>query len=114
MPSSRSAASRSWPPADGPDAGQSRLTVELDEEEDVIALVPVRPRRVVDRIVSRADQIASFPESGRMVADFRSPRIREVVEKPYRIVYEMRPEEDRLEVVALFHGARLPPWLRDD
>jgi toxin ParE1/3/4 len=75
---------------------------------------PEAATRAVDRILSRGDQIAAFPESGREVEDFASPSIREVMEGPYRIVYEIRRDEDRIDVLAVFHGRRLPPWLRDE
>ena len=70
--------------------------------------------QIVERILSRGEQMAAFPESGREVGDFSSPSIREVVEGPYRIVYEINRDEDRIEVLAVFHGRRLPPWLRDE
>jgi len=42
-----------------------------------------------------------------MVAEYGDPRIREVIEGPYRVIY--RTESDGLVVLAVVHGARLLP-----
>ena len=68
---------------------------------------PVYARRMVDKITQRSRQIGAFPQSGRMVPEYQDIEIREVVEPPYRIVY--RVTADRVDVLAVFHGARLLP-----
>ena len=68
---------------------------------------PVYARRMVDKITRRSRQIGTFPQSGRMVPEYQDIEIREVVEPPYRIVY--RVTADRVDVLAVFHGARLLP-----
>jgi toxin ParE1/3/4 len=60
--------------------------------------------RMVDRITERSNQIARCPESGRIVPEFGSPEIRELIEEPYRVMY--RIGDDRIEVIAVLHGAR--------
>lgn len=66
--------------------------------------------RTVDRILNRGDQLASFPQSGRVVARYERPGIRELVEAPFRIVY--RIQRDDVEIIDVFHSAQLPPWER--
>ena len=68
---------------------------------------PVYAQRMVDKITRRSRQIGAFPQSGRMVPEYRDVDIREVVEPPYRIVY--RVTADQVDVLAVFHGARLLP-----
>ena len=68
---------------------------------------PFYARRMVDKITRRSRQIGAFPQSGRMVPEYQDIDVREVVEPPYRIVY--RVTADRLDVLAVFHGARLLP-----
>lgn len=65
-------------------------------------------QRVVDRLTSRTQQIGSFPLSGRVVAEFDSPQIREVLEGPYRIIYHIRPTQ--IDVIVVIHGSQKPPW----
>ena len=42
--------------------------------------------RMVDRLTKHSEQVAEFPRSGRMVPEFQSEDIREVIERPYRII----------------------------
>jgi toxin ParE1/3/4 len=63
--------------------------------------------RMVDRITARTRQIGSFPLSGQSVSEYRDPAIREVIEGPYRVIYEVSGNDIR--VLAVIHGARLLP-----
>lgn len=71
---------------------------------------PVYARDVVDHLTSRSQQIGQFPRSGRMVPEYEAEDIREVIEGAYRIIYRIKPE--RVDVLALIHGARQLPWKR--
>ena len=62
--------------------------------------------RMIDRLTRRSIQIAEFPFSGRMVPEYESNEVREVLEWPYRIIYLIKSEESRVEVIAVIHGAR--------
>ena len=62
---------------------------------------------VVDRLTRRSQQIDEFPLSGREVAEFGVPQIRQVLERPFRIIYYIRP--DQIDVIAVIHGARQIP-----
>lgn len=64
---------------------------------------------VVRRIVAGVDRLASFPESGRVVPERGDPKIREVIVKPYRIVYRRQSAE--IEIVTVFLASRLLPDL---
>ena len=64
-------------------------------------------QRMVDRLTRRSEQIAAFPISGRMVPEFEAEDIREMIEKPYRIIYRIKP--DQIDVLAVIHGAQLLP-----
>lgn len=61
--------------------------------------------QVVDRITRRSEQIAEFPNSGRIVPEFRDENIREIIERPYRIIY--RIEEDEVNILAVVHGSQV-------
>jgi toxin ParE1/3/4 len=69
---------------------------------------PEYAQRVVDRLTKRTQQIRNFPLSGRVVPEFNAPQIREVIEGPYRIIYYIKP--DRIDVLAVIHGAQQTPW----
>jgi plasmid stabilization system protein ParE len=64
-------------------------------------------QRTIDRLTKRSEQIAAFPLSGRMVPEYEVPDIREVIERPYRIIYRIR--SDQIDVLAVVHSAQLLP-----
>ncbi len=67
-------------------------------------------RTVGGSATRRSEQVAQFPRSGRMVPEYQVPDIREVIERPYRIIYRIKPNQ--IDVLAVFHSAQeLPPEL---
>ena len=60
---------------------------------------------MVERLTKRCAQFADFPMSGRTVPEYYTKDIRELIEKPYRIIYRIKP--DQIDVLAVVHGARL-------
>jgi len=60
---------------------------------------------MVDRLTKRSEQIADFPLSGRTVPEYSANDIREIIEKPYRIIY--RINLNQIDILAVIHGARL-------
>jgi toxin ParE1/3/4 len=65
---------------------------------------PPYAQRIIDRITRRSQQIATFPNSGRIVPEFESDQIREIIEGNYRIIYIL--QSDQIEILAVLHGAR--------
>lgn len=63
---------------------------------------PVYAEQVVDRIVLRLRQAQDFPESGRRVPEAGELDVREVIERPYRLLYRVRPTV--VEVLAIVHA----------
>ena len=61
--------------------------------------------RLVDGVIERVEQISAFPESGRVVPEFETPWLRELIYPPFRIVY--RIGEDRVRVVRIWRSERL-------
>ncbi|MBU0699518.1 MAG: hypothetical protein ABIK98_12995 [Pseudomonadota bacterium] len=41
---------------------------------------------MVDKITLRSEQIADHPFSGRKVPEYKADDVRELIEKPYRII----------------------------
>lgn len=64
-------------------------------------------KRVIDKITRRSEQIAIFPISGRKVPEYEKNDIREIIEKPYRIIYRIK--QDQIDVLAVIHCAHLLP-----
>jgi toxin ParE1/3/4 len=70
---------------------------------------PMYAALVIERIVASVERLAAFPESGRVVPERNSPDIREVIVRPYRVVYRLRP--GRVELVTVFRSSRQIPGL---
>jgi len=68
---------------------------------------PTYARRMVDRITQRSEQISTQPFCGRKVPEYETEDIRELIEKPYRIIYRLK--QDQIDVLAVIHGAQLLP-----
>ena len=68
---------------------------------------PTYAKGMVDKITHRSEQIADQPLSGRKVPEYQTDDIRELIEKPYRIIYRIKA--DQIDVVAVIHAARLLP-----
>ena len=68
---------------------------------------PTYGKQMVGKITRRSEQIADHPLSGRKVPEYEAQDIRELIEKPYRIIYRIR--QDQIDVLAVIHGAQLLP-----
>lgn len=69
---------------------------------------PTYARRIVDRLTRRSAQIAALPRSGQLVPEYGDDAIREVYERPFRIIYRVLP--DQIDILAVIHGTKqLPP-----
>ncbi len=77
----------------------------LDIYEYIAHDSPIYAKRMVDRITKRSEQIASFPMSGRKVTEYEADDIREIIEKPYRIIYRIKP--DQIDVLTIVHCSQL-------
>jgi len=52
-----------------------------------------------------AERVADFPGSGRVVPEVAPSDVREILLGSYRVIYRVR--RDLIEILAVFHGARL-------
>jgi toxin ParE1/3/4 len=58
--------------------------------EYIVINSPTYAKRMVDKITRRSEQIADQPLSGRKVPEYETEDIRELIEKPYRIIYRIK------------------------
>ena len=63
---------------------------------------------IVSRIIAATDRLVPFPESGRAVPEFSDPLVREVVHRPYRIVYRL-VGVDEVHVLTVHHSSQSFP-----
>ena len=57
-------------------------------------------------LITCAEQVADFPEKGRVGPEFKKPNIREVICRSYRVIYLVNSHDQRIEIIRFWHGAR--------
>ncbi len=57
-------------------------------------------------LITRAENLANFPEIGHIVPEFKQPNLREVLCRSYRIIHRLRRDEQRIDIVRFWHAAR--------
>ena len=57
------------------------------------------------KIISAVETLKMFPEIGRIVPEYGDPKIREIIYRNYRIVYQI--EERAVEIITVSHGSKL-------
>lgn len=62
-------------------------------------------------LISEADRLQEFPELGRTVPEYRDDNIREIIYRPYRLVYRVDHEREICEIARVWHSARGLPQL---
>ena len=67
---------------------------------------PGAARKFVKSIFDVIEHLPEFPESGRIVPEFSDPNIREIIRRPCRVVYRLKPDKQVIEIARIWHSAR--------
>ena len=78
--------------------------LEVKERLDLIS--PANAQKVVDSLFSRVQQLVSFPYSGPVYERAGLPQIRELLVRPYRVIYEVTDQQIR--IMAVYHQHQNP------
>ena len=68
---------------------------------------PPAAERFAAQIKTKTSRLERFPKSGRVVQEFASSGLREILVSNYRIINRVVKEAPRVEVLAVRHGARV-------
>ena len=86
-----------------------------DDLHDIVAFItrdnPNRAMSFGYQLISETDRLQEFPELGRSVPEYRDDNIREMIFRPYRIVYRIDHERRLCEIARVWHSARGLPQL---
>jgi len=91
------------------------LTVDFSPQalSDLEAIVgeiakddPVRAESFGMELVGKTDVLEEFPRIGGKTPEFDDESIRELHHKPYRIVYMIQKNEDRVDILRYWHASR--------
>ena len=61
----------------------------------------------IEKILRKISSINTFPYAHRKVPEYEDERLRELIIKPYRVIYLVK--EDSINIVTILHGARILP-----
>lgn len=62
---------------------------------------------LVARILLRTRQLGLSPQSGRQIPEYQDRHLRELLERPYRIIYRDLPE--KVVIISVMHYRQLLP-----
>ena len=61
------------------------------------------------QLMSKVDMLAQFPQLGRVVPEENGESVREIILRPYRIIYKVLAEKKIIAIARIWHGARGEP-----
>ncbi|UIE39539.1 type II toxin-antitoxin system RelE/ParE family toxin [Leptodesmis sichuanensis] len=67
---------------------------------------PEAARKIGQALLNETRELAQFPFRGQMVPEFNSPNIRQLILKPYRIVYRVEEDKKRISIARFWHSAQ--------
>lgn len=85
-----------------------------DLHDIVIFIARDNPERAMSfgyQLISETDRLQTFPRLGRLVPEYQNEDLREIILRPYRIVYRLNHERKLCEIVRVWHSARGTPLL---
>jgi plasmid stabilization system protein ParE len=86
-----------------------------DDLHDIVVFIardnPERAMSFGYQLISETDHLQTFPRLGRVVPEYHSADLREIILRPYRIVYRLSQERKLCEIIRVWHSARGTPLL---
>jgi toxin ParE1/3/4 len=67
---------------------------------------PIAARKVGQRLLDSAKDLGTFPLKGQKVPEFDAEEIRQLILKPYRIIYRVEEGKKRISIVRFWHSSR--------
>jgi toxin ParE1/3/4 len=90
--------------------------VSRDDLRDIVRFISrdssERAQSFAFRLMTQADILQEHPEIGRKVPEHRKPMMREIIFKPYRIVYRVNHQRKIVEIIRVWHAARGTPEVK--
>ncbi len=84
-----------------------------DDLRDIVSFIatdnPTAAATFGFRLMTQVDLLANFPQLGRVVPEENDVNIREIILRPYRIIYQVLPAQPEVAIARIWHGARGEP-----
>ena len=62
--------------------------------------------KIGQNLLNKTRELRQFPFKGQQVPEFSSPDIRQIILKPYRIVYRVEEDKRRISVARFWHSSQ--------
>ncbi|MFW9264241.1 type II toxin-antitoxin system RelE/ParE family toxin [Nostoc sp. CALU 546] len=63
-------------------------------------------RKLGQQLLEKSRELSQFPFIGQKVPEFNDPNIRQLILKPYRVVYRVEEEKKRVSIARFWHSAQ--------
>ncbi len=67
---------------------------------------PEAARKVGQNLLEKTKALSQFPFKGQKVPEFDTAEIRQIILKPYRIVYRVEEERRRVSIARFWHSSQ--------
>jgi toxin ParE1/3/4 len=67
---------------------------------------PSAARKVGQSLLDKTKELSQFPLKGQKVPEFNSPNIRQLILKPYRIVYRVEEDKKLISIARFWHSSQ--------
>jgi toxin ParE1/3/4 len=67
---------------------------------------PDAARKVGQILLNKTKELGQFPFKGQRVPEFDSSDIRQIILRPYRIVYRVEEQQQRISIARFWHSAQ--------
>ena len=86
-----------------------------DDLHDIVAFIardnPERAMSFGYQLILETDRLQTFPRLGRVIPEYENGNLREIILRPYRIVYRVNHERKVCEITRVWHAAQGNPLL---
>lgn len=81
-----------------------------DDLRDIVTFValhnPEAAERLGFQLIALAESLAPFPRKGRVIPEYSSDHLREILCRSYRILYRVNDSSERIEIIRFWHASR--------
>jgi len=67
--------------------------------------VPDTGKMIANELIRATETLSDYPEMGRVVPEFNTPSLRELIRNPYRVVYRLDAES--ISIIRIWRNERL-------
>lgn len=67
---------------------------------------PEVAKRIGEKLLSKARELSKLPLRGQIVPEFNDPNLRQLILKPYRIIYRVEESKKQISIARFWHTSR--------